>query len=76
MVFSYSTVLENAGDSAVLRGQHLIAIRHYEFALRGCQYYASTATGSGEGMARMVDVNRVQAKLDKIGSRNDWSGFG
>jgi hypothetical protein len=65
MVLCYSGVMESAGDCAMLRGQREVARRHYALALSGRQYHASSATSGGEGMSRMLDVNRVQAKLDE-----------
>jgi hypothetical protein len=36
--------------------------------LGGYQMYASWSTSGGEGMARMLDVNRLKARLKELGS--------
>jgi len=42
------------------------AVEKYHEALRGWQIYASWSTSGGEGTARMMDVNRVLAKIEHL----------
>ena len=53
---------ENWGDS--LSGTD--AIEKYSLALDNWQMFASCSTSGGEGTARMMDVKRVQKKLDRL----------
>ncbi len=51
---------EDWGDAAENEKE---ALEHYARALEGFQIFASWATGSGEGLARMIDVGRVKKKI-------------
>lgn len=53
---------ENWGDR--LDGDERIA--EYEEALKNWQQFASYATSGGEGMARMLDVNRILKKIEDL----------
>lgn len=64
-LWGYAGVLESAGDLALVRGQYGMALRHYDLALEGFRFFASGASSGGEGMSRMIPVNRVQKKRDK-----------
>ncbi len=56
-------VAEEAGDAADDAGELAAAKRLWALALRGAREHASYATSGGEGLARMVDVHRLEAKL-------------
>jgi hypothetical protein len=54
---------EEWGDRADSREE---AKKNYAEALRNFQIFASGATSGGEGTARMIDVKRLQKKLDEL----------
>jgi tetratricopeptide (TPR) repeat protein len=54
---------EHAGDDAHTDARFELAHRYWAFALLAWQFYASCSSSGGEGLARMLDVNRVHAKL-------------
>ena len=47
-----------------------LAHRYWRLALSAWQYFASCASAGAEGMARMLDVNRVHAKLADAADRH------
>lgn len=53
---------ENWGDS--IGGDEKVA--KYELALTNWQMWASCSTSGGEGTARMMEVNRVEKKLERL----------
>ncbi|CAN5364794.1 hypothetical protein BH09MYX1_BH09MYX1_10150 [soil metagenome] len=53
---------ERAGDDASDAGLDDVARRLYVVALAGARLFAAGATSGGEGMARMEDVHRLEAK--------------
>jgi len=54
---------ERAGEAARAAGDRDAAIALYELARRGKQIEASWATGAGEGMAGMAEVERLGGVL-------------
>ncbi len=54
---------ENWGDACRDKDE---AKKHYEKSLSGYYLFASWATGSGEGLERMMNVERVEKKLAKL----------
>jgi tetratricopeptide (TPR) repeat protein len=57
---------EAAGEDARLVGQSEWAHRYLRLALTAWQWHASGASSGGEGMARMLDVNRVRERLARV----------
>lgn len=55
-------VAERAGDDALDAGEPEAARRLHGIALQGARARASWATSGGEGLARMQDVRRLEAK--------------
>jgi len=53
---------ENWGDT--LKGEDQIV--KYREAVRYWQMFASFSTSGGEGTARMMDVHRVEKKLERL----------
>lgn len=64
-----AAVAETLGDRARLHGDDATALDLYHLARSGFAQHASYATSGGEGMARMVDVNRLIGKLSELGDR-------
>lgn len=56
-------VAERAGDAAFDADEPEVARRLWAIALRGARAWASCATSGGEGLARMEDVHRLEAKV-------------
>lgn len=57
---------ERAGEEARVRGEFDAAIALLDLAHRGHQIWASWSTSGGEGMARMVDVERLARELRRL----------
>ena len=55
-------VAERAGDAAFEAEEPEVARRLWAIALQGARAWASCATSGGEGLARMEDVHRLEAK--------------
>ncbi|MCY1013026.1 tetratricopeptide repeat protein [Nannocystis pusilla] len=64
-----AAVAERLGDHARLHGEVEGALDLYRLAHGDFARYASYATAGGEGMARMLDVNRLNGKLSDLGDR-------
>lgn len=64
-----AAVAERLGDHARLHGDAPGALDLYRLAHGDFARYASYATAGGEGMARMLDVNRLNGKLSDLGDR-------
>jgi uncharacterized protein YqcC (DUF446 family) len=62
-VLEARTLAERAGDAADDAGEFASANRLWSIALRGARQHASHATSGGEGMERMLDVERLERKL-------------
>lgn len=58
---------ESLGDAAWRVGDVEVARSAWERALGAAQRFASWASAGGEGLARMVAVNRLKSKLDPQG---------
>ncbi|MEJ7729662.1 MAG: hypothetical protein WKG00_10625 [Polyangiaceae bacterium] len=56
-------VIEDAVDYARIDGDMPLAARYWRIALAAWECEASMATSGGEGRSRMLDVERVRAKL-------------
>jgi len=54
---------EGAGEDARQDARFGLAAAYLEHALEAYRYHASGATSGGEGLARMVDVRRVEERL-------------
>ncbi|MDC0717080.1 tetratricopeptide repeat protein [Nannocystis bainbridge] len=64
-----ASVAERLGDRARLHGDPTGAHELYRLAHGDFARHASYATAGGEGMARMLDVNRLNGKLSDLGDR-------
>ena len=57
---------ERAGEHAAMIGKKADAITLLQVALDGYTVFASWSTSGGEGMARMLDVDRIKKRLADI----------
>ncbi|HTM18976.1 MAG TPA: hypothetical protein VL172_00655 [Kofleriaceae bacterium] len=62
-LFAHVFLIERAGDDATADGDPTLARRYYALAEDAYAWYASGASAGGEGLARMVDVDRLRRKL-------------
>src|SRR3712207_3231081 len=62
-VVTRAAFYEDWGDAEENKSE---AREHYEKALGGFRLFASWATSGGEGNARMIDVKRVEKKIEDL----------
>ena len=72
-IISRAGFYENWGDTANAKDERKT---YYEKALVDYQLFASYATGSGEGLQRMMDVERVQKKIKRLDKNGLCSRIG
>ena len=72
-IISRAGFYENWGDAADTKDERKI---YSEKALADYQLFASYATGSGEGLQRMMDVERVQKKITRLDKNSLCSRIG
>lgn len=64
-----AALAERLGDRARFLGDRDAALELFRIAHADFAEYAAGATAGGEGMARMLDVNRLGGKLSELGDR-------